>query len=171
MSSLKIGRGPKRMRTREERTAMRNGMSPMQAKTAVNAASSPPREGPVSIFLDDERPCPEGYTLARSPGALRELVESVGEARVAHLALDWHLGVGVVNGQAVAEEIATRLRSDPCAYPGLKVVTLHSSDREKAIAMLRTIETAAEGRDPSLPEINVLVCDATETNHIRRYLG
>jgi hypothetical protein len=171
MSSLKIGRGPKRMRTREERTAMRAGMTPMQARTAVKTASTPPREGPVSIFLDDERACPEGYTLARSPSAFRELVETVGEARVAHLALDWYLGVGVVNGQAVAEEIAARLRADPGAYPALKVVTLHSSDREKAIAMLRTIETATEGRDPSLPEIDVLVCSADETNHIRRYLG
>lgn len=171
MSSMRIGRGPKRMRSKDERIAMRNGLSPHQAAAAVKAAATPPREGPVSIFLDDERDCPEGYTLARSPGDLRELIETVGEDRVAHLALDWYLGVGVTNGEAVAKEIAERLRSDPMAYPALKVVTLHSSDRERATAMLHTIELATEDRDPSLPEINVLICSANETNHIRKYLG
>lgn len=171
MSALKIGRGPKRFRTREERRAIAGGVPSSAVAAEMRRITTPPTEGPVSIFLDDERPCPQGYVLARSPGELAEMIAGVGEDRVAHLALDWYLGVGVVNGEKVAEDIAGRLRSDPRAYPALTVVTLHSSDRSKAIAMLRTIEQAAEGRDPELPELRVMLCDAAETASIKRLVG
>lgn len=171
MSGLKIGKGPKRMRTREERRIMGAGIPSKALAAEMKRIATPPSEGPVSIFLDDERPCPQGYVLARSPGELDDLIARVGEERIAHLALDWYLGAGVVNGEKVAEDIASRLRSDPRAYPALTVVSLHSSDRTKAIAMLRTIEEAAEDRDPDLPELRVLVCDAAETASIKRLIG
>lgn len=171
MSALKIGKGPKRFRTREERRIMAGGVTSSAIAAEMKRIATPPSEGPVSIFLDDERPCPQGYVLARSPGEFDELVSRVGEDRVAHLALDWYLGAGVVNGEKVAEKIASRLRSNPRAYPALTVVSLHSSDRTKAIAMLRTIEEAAEERDPELPELRVLVCDAAETASIKRLIG
>lgn len=170
MSSMRLGKGPKRFHTKEGRR-LQDAAQPIRNIAAeVRSQSIPPTEGPVSIFLDDERACPTDYTLARSPAAFHALIETVGEGRVAHLALDWHLGCGVPNGEKIAEDLAVKLKSDPCAFPALTIVSLHSSDRGRARSMLEIIESALEARDPELPEVAVILCSAEETSHVKRLL-
>ena len=122
------------------------------------------------MFLDDERPCPKGWTAVLTPAAFATVVEEHGD-RIECLALDWHLGANLANGEAIAKGLARQVAADPHHLPSLSVVTLHSSDRERAISMLRILETAfGTGRDPSLPEVRCLLCDARETAEIAWYL-
>ena len=103
-----------------------------------------PAEGGVNIYLDDERPCPAGWTVVRSPGALYELIEgprSVAD-RIVNLSLDWYLGAGMENGAKVAEWLAERFRADPAFLPKVEAIGLHSSDRKEAIGMFRILQDA-----------------------------
>lgn len=170
MSSMRLGKGPKRFRTGEERRRQKGSGQMRSAETATRVQTVPPTEGPVSIFLDDERPCPEGYTLARSPAAFDAIVEAVGGERVAHMALDWHLGCGIEDGIAVATRLADRMTADPKAFPALTIVSLHSSDHGKAREMHDILETGLKARDPELPEVHVVRCSAEETVHVKRLL-
>lgn len=104
-----------------------------------------PKAGLVPIYLDDERKCPPGWVLVRNPKALFDLIEGDDAVadRITHLSLDWHLGTGIMNGEAIAEWLATRFRADPEGFlPKLEAIGLHSSDREKALAMFRTLQDA-----------------------------
>lgn len=135
---MKIGKGPKRMggpsaafiARKAERDAVQEGR--------------PPSDGGVMLYLDDERPLPEGWTLARSPRAFFELVGGDRDVsdRITHLSLDWYLGSGVSDGLVVAGRIADRFHEDPGFLPRLKAIGLHSSDRDKAVEMHRILEDA-----------------------------
>lgn len=135
---MKIGKQAKRF----------GGPSPqfMARKAAETDRSDQkvPKAGLVPVYLDDERKCPPGWTLVRSPKALFELLEgdkAIAD-RITHLSLDWYLGVGIMDGVAVAEWIAERFRADPGFLPKLDAIGLHSSDRDKAVAMFRILQDA-----------------------------
>lgn len=112
-------------------------------RTAAEAkASSLPRTGDVHLFLDDERLPREGWTLVRTPQAFLVLIDNPDIApRVRRISLDWHLGAGQPDGDTVAKELATRL-ADPGFLPNLEAIHFHSSVRDKALGMMRTIWTA-----------------------------
>lgn len=137
MGKLKLGKQPKRLGGPSAQFLAR--------KAAAQDASDQkaPSAGLVPVYLDDERPCPKGWTLARTPKALFDLIEDrVISDRITHLSLDWHLGAGISNGEAVADRLAERFRAEPDFLPSLKAIGLHSSDREKAISMFHTLMAA-----------------------------
>lgn len=135
---MRIGKGPKRMGgPSKEFLARKAGMS---AEGRPVAGRDPPKEGPVHVFLDDERPCPTGWTLVRDPKAFDDLLASLEDGRIVSISLDWHLGTGIVNGEEVARRLVSTMRSRPALFSNLEVIRLHSSDRGKAIDMMRTIE-------------------------------
>lgn len=135
---MKIGKTPKRM----------GGPSPAflarKAEEQAIMEGRPPSEGGVRIYLDDERPLPQGWTLARSPKAFFDMVGGDRDVsdRVTHLSLDWYLGTGVANGESVATTLADRFRSDAGFLPRLQAIGFHSSDRDKAIAMVHILRNA-----------------------------
>lgn len=154
-------------------TPLRDPRARPDLRPANDRAVAAPKTGNglLRVFLDDERPCPPGWLAVRSPGEFATVVEEHGD-RIECLALDWYLGPNLANGEAVAKGIARRLASDPRFLPALSVLTLHSSDRERAISMARTLEPAfADHRAADLPEVQCLVCDAHETASIADYLA
>lgn len=99
-------------------------------------------DGPIYVYLDDERPCPDGWRLARSAAAFFEIIEGPDADRITHISLDWYLGVGVRDGMAIAQKLADMIEDRPQMLPALKVIACHSSDRDMAIQMARIIEAA-----------------------------
>ncbi|KIL40909.1 hypothetical protein SD70_10840 [Gordoniibacillus kamchatkensis] len=54
----------------------------------------------IRVFLDDNRPCPRGYHLARS---VKECIELLKKHKVDILSLDYNLGLGRPNGMDLAQ--------------------------------------------------------------------
>lgn len=105
-----------------------------------------PQSGGIRIYLDDERKAPAGWTLVKSPKAFYDLIDNADlREQITHMSLDWHLGAGITNGEEVVKRLAVMLE-DAAYFPKLEIITLHSSDRKKAIAMAKTLE-AAIGRE------------------------
>ena len=114
-----------------------------------------PDNGPVRLFLDDERQAPEGWTLVRSPNALRVAINDIEPGRIEGLSLDWHLGSGVTNGEKVVEDLLILMKDRPDIFAGLSMVHLHSSDREKAVAMARQMATPTRESWDGIPYYGV----------------
>lgn len=118
------------------------------------AAAAPPPGSPLHIHLDDERPCPPGWTQVRTASALADAI-ATGGPDIQRLSLDWHLGSGVPDGREVARRLAADLRADHDHLPALEVVTFHSSDRMMAGEMLRIVHAALveAGRDDVMLDV------------------
>ena len=104
----------------------------------------------VRLYLDDERPCPEGWTLARTPYEFFKLLEDEDLCnRVTHISLDWYLGAGQVDGvevsRALGDKFMGAVLADEGQYmPKLKSLSFHSSDREAASRMHQKLHDAIE---------------------------
>lgn len=102
------------------------------------------KSGDLRIYLDDDRPCPKGWILAKSP---KEFFDIIGDEevrkRITHISLDWHLGTGIINGEEVAKRLSVMLE-DEHNLPKLEFITLHSSDRKKAVAMARILDAVID---------------------------
>lgn len=127
---MKIGKQPKRMG---------QPSAAFLARQSV-ASDARPSDGKLRIFLDDERPCPRGWLLARSPKAFFDAVETAPAGSVREIALDWYLGSGIADGIAVGHRLVELMRERPELFTGLETIYLHSSDRTKAIEMMRIVE-------------------------------
>lgn len=147
---MKIGKQPGRFGGPSQEFRRKRDEAERVAREA--AARVVPADGPIRVYLDDDRPCPKGWTLVRSKDELFALLDgdTSAAARIERLSLDWHLGAdqgrtGFVvrpNGEAVATALADRFRADDQFLPTLEIVHFHSSDPDKAIVMLRTIMAA-----------------------------
>ena len=99
----------------------------------------------IKVFLDDERTCPPGYMLARSPHAFFKLIDDEDlAARIVELSLDWYLGVGVSDGLSVANTLAGMLKKNPMMFPKLNLIRCHSSDMGMARRMVAVFENVAD---------------------------
>ncbi len=135
---MRVGKGPKRFGGPSKQFLARKAA--LSAEGRPVAGRKPPKDGPVNVFLDDERPCPDGWTLVRDPHAFEELLDGLDDGRIVRISLDWHLGTGIVNGEEIARRLVSRMRRTPALFSNLEMVRLHSSDRGKAIDMMHTIE-------------------------------
>lgn len=135
---MKIGKGPKRFGGPSRQFLARKAA--MSAEGRPVAGQKPSKDGPINVFLDDERPCPTGWTLVRDPHAFEELLDAMADGRIVRISLDWHLGTGIVNGEEIVRRLVSRMRRTPALFSNLELVRLHSSDRTKAIDMMHTVE-------------------------------
>jgi len=87
----------------------------------------------IHVFLDDLRPCPEGFVLARTA---EECVTLLLECDVGVLSLDYELGPGSANGMAVVESMIVHRR-----FP--REVYVHSSSPMGKARMLKALRDAA----------------------------
>lgn len=126
---------------------------PFSARTAVREPVRAPAapSGPLKIYLDDERPCPQGWTPAKTAKAFWEIVDAAGPGGIERIALDWYLGPDETNGEKVAVDLAARMAEDPEGFSSLKSVSFHSSDRDRAVAMARTVAAVLHDDDSKLP--------------------
>jgi hypothetical protein len=103
----------------------------------------PPAQGPINIFLDDEREAPDGFVAARSLPAFERLLDTVDMPRVRTICLDWHLGINAEPGQSghdAVRMLLDRIEADPTRFVGLSSVWLHSTEIPEAVKMARAIE-------------------------------
>lgn len=133
MSGLKI-KPPKKPRRPSAKFLAR------KAEQEAIRRETPPAEGGVRIYLDDERSPPEGWTLVKSVTALMTMLFELEPGRLERLSLDWHLGSGVTTGHDAVERILRLMLEEPERFANLKSVTCHSSDRSEAIMMARKLE-------------------------------
>ena len=91
----------------------------------------PPLEGPVNIYLDDDRPVPEGWTVARTSDVFFGFLEETKDiaARVEHLSLDGFLGPRDLDGISVITMLVTKFQLNPTFMPKLKIIGLHNINR------------------------------------------
>jgi hypothetical protein len=128
---MKIGKQPKRMG---------QPSAAFLARQASSSEAAQPSDGSLRLYLDDERPCPRGWLLARSPKAFFDALEAAPAGKIREIALDWYLGAGVADGITVGHRLVEVMKERPELFSGLETVYLHSSDRQKAIEMMRIIE-------------------------------
>jgi hypothetical protein len=108
----------------------------------------------IKIYLDDERPCPEGWTLARNIHEFNELLRKDEEflSRITHVSLDWHLGFNQPDGNTVVNGLASMFYDayydDKVFLPNLKIIGFHSSDSDQARRMRTKIAEVFEGTMP-----------------------
>lgn len=102
----------------------------------LKRACSANETAPIGIFLDDERPCPEGWILARTPGEFYNILHMIEHSRLTHLALDWHLGSGQPNGYDIAVELSEPNGHHIRLLDNVKMVYCHSSDYSRAREMI-----------------------------------
>ncbi|RKP56920.1 cell division protein FtsJ [Cohnella endophytica] len=86
----------------------------------------------INVFLDDIRPCPRGFVVARSA---EECLLLMSASAVRVLSLDYELGYGQPNGLAVVQGIIASGN-----YP--KEVYVHSSSLMGREYMVRELRAA-----------------------------
>jgi hypothetical protein len=105
----------------------------------------------IKIYLDDERPCPPGWTLCTTFWQFKEMLERDKEFldQVSHISLDWYLGHrDQVTGHEAVGVLGQMIFNGDCDnqpyMPNLKVVSFHSSDLDQAKKMRRSLEEILE---------------------------
>jgi len=61
-------------------------------------------EGMINVYLDDFRPCPKGFVLARN---VEECLELLSSCKVNILSLDHDLGYGEPTGYDLVKQMVT----------------------------------------------------------------
>lgn len=87
----------------------------------------------INVYLDDVRPCPQGFVAARSA---EECLLLLAECEVDVLSLDFELGLGQPNGLSVVHGMIATAR-----YP--KRVYVHSSSMMGRAQMVRALRDAS----------------------------
>jgi len=90
----------------------------------------------MKVYLDDERPTPEGWFRVYTVDETIALLET---RQITHLSLDNDLGDGYEEGWAVAAWIEEAVYNDP-TFP-IPVITIHSANPVRAASMRQTIES------------------------------
>lgn len=146
---MKIGKAPKRFGGPSTKFDERS-KADAKAKRAAErqAAKSVAAEGPLSVFLDDDRDCPPGWTLVETTEEMIAVIsDPANTARIERLAFDWHLGDGRPNAEAAATWLAERFEEDSQYVPALEVVFFHSTNKDKALEMMRRIQRGIDRRN------------------------
>ncbi|MFC4809517.1 cyclic-phosphate processing receiver domain-containing protein [Paenibacillus sp. GCM10023250] len=87
----------------------------------------------INVYLDDYRPCPQGFVLAKSA---EECILLLEHEEVDVLSLDYELGWGQPNGLAVVQYIV-----DSGRYP--RSCYFHTSSAAGRIAMIHLLSRHA----------------------------
>lgn len=112
-----------------------------------------PATGPLKVFLDDQRPAPAGWTLARHGGELLSITDRMPE-RVEAISFDHNLFPGDPKGGEIAGYLWDEVEADPKRFALLSTVNLHSDDPSAVRDMRRDLESRME-RNPDFPRIAI----------------
>lgn len=100
----------------------------------------------INVYLDDIRPCPKGFALARSAD---ECLLLLADCEVDVLSLDYELGYGQPNGSAVVRGLIARGK-----FP--RRIYVHSSSPSGRALMVRLLREAGPSgvsiHDGPMPE-------------------
>src|SRR3546814_19620625 len=77
--------------------------------------ADPYKDGRTRIFLDDERGCPAGWTLAENVAELQQLLEDSPPADLAAVSSARHLGTGITPRHEAAEYLEEHPDACPAA--------------------------------------------------------
>lgn len=95
----------------------------------------------VCLYLDDERPCPPGWTLAKTAA---EAINILCGGRVTHVSLDHDLGPAEAGtGYDVMVWLEEQAHTNPAfEVPSISIHTANPGARVKMIAALGSIRMA-----------------------------
>lgn len=96
----------------------------------------------IKVFVDDERPCPDGWVLCRTPKEFFDFIAAEKDYldRIDRISLDWHYGAGWEDGEKLITTFMTRFQDNPEFLSNLYSISFHSSDIRAAIRMQRIYE-------------------------------
>jgi len=95
----------------------------------------------MKVFLDDERPTPEGWTRAKTP---EEAIELLKSKRVTHLSLDHDLGFSDDRtGYAVLLWIEQQVVENGFLPPHIAIHSANAGARTRMDAAVESIERRA----------------------------
>jgi hypothetical protein len=89
----------------------------------------------MKVFLDDERPTPEGWISAKS---VDECIALLNTKQVSHLSCDNDLGEGMREGHIVLDILEEMVYDDP-SFP-IPVITVHSANHARTPSMKQVAE-------------------------------
>lgn len=88
----------------------------------------------MMIYLDDERPTPDGWTRTWT---VSQTITALETRQVTHLSLDNDLGFGQAEGYHVMDWLEEKVYNDK-TFP-LPVITIHSSNASRVEYMKRAL--------------------------------
>lgn len=95
----------------------------------------------MMIYLDDERPTPEGWTRTYTVAQTIDVFLNPNVGPVTHLSLDNDLGEGQREGFQVLDWLEDRVAADP-TFP-VPIVLIHSANPVRRAYMLRALRSIA----------------------------
>lgn len=111
----------------------------------------------INVYLDDYRPCPEGFTLARNA---EECVLLLSEFEVNVLSLDYDLGWGQETGMDVVRKLINSGKYPQCIY-------LHTSSTSGRLRMYEALYSSKPDQvkltnGPMPPEVLMEIAKSVE---------
>lgn len=113
-----------------------------------------PATGPVRIFLDDERPAPAGWTLAKYGGDLLRIVDRIPE-RISEISFDQNLIPGDPKGREIADYLWSEIAAGEISMPNLKRVGFHTDDPSASSDMASDLRMRMA--DPGFPRVETVI--------------
>lgn len=109
-----------------------------------NTADMPPALDAIQVWLDDERPAPEGWTAVRWP---QEAIDWLRTQRVTHISLDHDLGDDARGtGYDVIVWIEAEMRWSGFKPPQITVHSANPAARVRMVAGIEAIQRWVGGR-------------------------
>lgn len=112
------------------------------AQAGFATLANPYKDGKTRIYLDDDRACPPGWTLAKNVTQFKAALDACPPADLAGVSLDWYLGHDLDKGTVAAEALAAHLIARPTEFEALEIICCHSSELKEAANMARSIAKA-----------------------------
>ena len=99
----------------------------------------------MKVYLDDLRPCPDGWILVKTVEETISLLES---RHVTELSLDNDLGPDLLEGWRVCDYLEDKVYFDP-NFP-IPIITIHSANASRVLYMSSVIVSIKRIRDNQL---------------------
>jgi hypothetical protein len=124
---MKIGKQPKRAGPASDK---------FLSKTRPEILTIP-LDGPARIYVDTSRPCPEGWTVMRTPEEFLKLLDSDTGVleQITHLSFDTSFGPRSLNGFQVMNRLADYFAMNENFMPNLIAIGLHGISRTQCQQM------------------------------------
>lgn len=112
--------------------------------------------GGIRLFLDDDRACPKDWVVVRNIWDFEKVLQATPPQSFLSISLDYYLGVAVPDGHEAVKILLKHLQAAPEGYNNLETINCHSSDRDEAAKMARSLYQCLEDLTP-LEDVAIII--------------